>query len=433
MHNDLPVQGIGELTEREREILKLVATGTSNKDIAHQLFISSNTVKVHLRNIFAKIGVTSRTEAAVYAIHNGLLAPESPTLEDNLPTTSPSPVLGEKRRLLFLWIAISVILVLAGIISYMVIRFRSVSSAAGSIPTAMPRWRELASLPTARSGLAVAVYENKIYGIGGESAQGITGVMEQYDVAADSWRILATKPVPVSDVKAAVIGGQVYVPGGRLASGNMTDIFDSYDPGRDQWQRQAPLPVAISGYSLVAFEGRLYLFGGWDGNNYLDTVFVYDPGENIWSKRTPMPTRRAFSGAAVVEGKILVVGGYDGRIALTVSEIYYPERDGTSTPWDKGPALPEGRYDMGISTLTDMIYVVGGKGKTGVPLPPLVYTPGTNSWETFEEPALRVGYGLGLASLGNYLYVIGGKNELGLVNLTLSYQAIYTILFPVIK
>src|SRR4030042_3844304 len=62
-----------ELSDRELDILKLVATGASNKEIASQLFISMNTVKVHLRNIFGKIGATSRTEAAMYAVRLGLV------------------------------------------------------------------------------------------------------------------------------------------------------------------------------------------------------------------------------------------------------------------------------------------------------------------------------------------------------------------------
>src|SRR6476619_1095477 len=63
-----------QISEREREILSLVAMGATNQQIAQQLHISINTVKVHLRNIFEKIGVASRTEATVYAIRQGLVS-----------------------------------------------------------------------------------------------------------------------------------------------------------------------------------------------------------------------------------------------------------------------------------------------------------------------------------------------------------------------
>src|SRR5262245_28469986 len=62
-----------QISEREREILRLVATGATNQQIAQQLNISANTVKVHLRNIFGKIGAASRTEATLYAVRTGLV------------------------------------------------------------------------------------------------------------------------------------------------------------------------------------------------------------------------------------------------------------------------------------------------------------------------------------------------------------------------
>jgi len=61
------------LTEREMEVLKLVAKGLNNRDIAKQLFISENTVKNHIRNILEKLQLHSRMEAVVYAVREKLL------------------------------------------------------------------------------------------------------------------------------------------------------------------------------------------------------------------------------------------------------------------------------------------------------------------------------------------------------------------------
>ena len=58
------------LTVREKEVLELIADGLSNKDIAKKLFLSEKTVKNHLNNIFKKIEVTDRTNAALFAVRN---------------------------------------------------------------------------------------------------------------------------------------------------------------------------------------------------------------------------------------------------------------------------------------------------------------------------------------------------------------------------
>lgn len=64
------------LTKRETEVLKLIAFGKANKQIANELFISEKTVKSHVHAILGKLGVSSRTQAALFAARSGLVAVE---------------------------------------------------------------------------------------------------------------------------------------------------------------------------------------------------------------------------------------------------------------------------------------------------------------------------------------------------------------------
>lgn len=68
-----------ELTGREIEIIRLVAEGKTNKEIANLLHISEKTVKNHVRNIFHKLNVGDRTQAAIYAIKKGLIRLDAPS------------------------------------------------------------------------------------------------------------------------------------------------------------------------------------------------------------------------------------------------------------------------------------------------------------------------------------------------------------------
>jgi len=62
----------GELTDREREVLRLVADGATNREIGSQLYISENTVSFHMKNILAKLHLKNRAQAAAFAIRAGL-------------------------------------------------------------------------------------------------------------------------------------------------------------------------------------------------------------------------------------------------------------------------------------------------------------------------------------------------------------------------
>jgi DNA-binding CsgD family transcriptional regulator/N-acetylneuraminic acid mutarotase len=467
-----------QISEREREILRLVATGATNQQIAHQLNISINTVKVHLRNIFGKIGVASRTEATVFAVRNGLvqiseaavaptavadvlpneaeplLAPldaadiftDTPDVAHEWTTTPIEPIVvvhppAARRWLWLLGGGLLTALLIAVIITFYVTR-----SSMPVIPTAAPpsaseltpdtrtRWKTLAPMPSGRSGFALTSYNSDtnhyFYVVGGETNGTVSNQLLRYEPGSNTWTALTSKPTAVSDIQAEVIGNKVYVPGGRLASGTISDAFESYDPRRDKWATLKPLPGKLSGYALAAFEGKLYLFGGWDGQNYHAEVWQYDPDLDKWSAKSPMQTARAFADTAVPErqGRIYIIGGENASGALTANESYNPaEDDGSGRPWSTKAPLPEPTSHLAVATTGRTIFVIGGSN-AGKQL--LQYSVALDSWkpDTLPIEPLR---DLRAEANIDKLYIIGGQNGSTSSMATYEYQANYNVFLPI--
>jgi DNA-binding CsgD family transcriptional regulator len=444
--------GKAELSEREQEILRLVATGAGNKQIAQQLVISPNTVKVHLRNIFAKIDVATRTEAALFAVREGLvqvgpgmanetapaIAVEPPQPETANPAGSPPAVAlpddkSRKARPL-MWLVSSAAVVAILVLAYVVFQQRVPASNPPRVTAtpAVPRWQSMPALTSARSGLAMATYDDQIYAVGGETTTGITGTTERYDPGANSWSARAPKPQPVADVGAAVIGGLIYVPGGRTPDASMTAALEVYNPRTNAWESRAPLPKALCGYALVAFEGKLFVFGGWDGTQFLSTVYTYDPASDKWADAAALSQPRAYSGVAVAGGNIYVIGGKNSLGDLALNEQYTPEKDVVGdNPWRARTPLPSSQSGIGATSIADVIYVVGGEGRPGT-LGSWEYFAQSDQWQLPDAPLAAPTTRLAVTAVGTRLYAGGGLQAKTPSNQFLAYNAIYTLIIPVV-
>ena len=443
------VEAPGVLSEREMEVLRLVATGATNQEIARALVISRNTVKVHLRNIFEKLGVQSRTEATMEAVRRGwvsvagaVVTPvEAPSVTPAETALIPKPARQPAAPWQRFYLVVVAILVLAALLVPAWQQGRSRAPQATpftdvgqpeSPPILRPevaRWSGLAALPQARSRLAVVTDNARIYAIGGENAAGVTGEVRIYDPASNVWLGGPTKPTPVSNVAAVVLGGRVYVPGGTTASGAVTSVLEVYESAADAWEARSPLPVPVTGYALAAVKGKMFLFGGWDGAAYRAETYVYDPASDRWSQATPMPSARAFAAAGQLGDVIYVVGGYDGERELNTVESYDPVGEGTPAgPWTARSPLSEARGGLGLTPIGSRLYAVGG-GWTA----PLAfneqYDSRTGAWSRFETPVAGQWRNLGLAAYNQRLYAVGGWGG-GYLSLNETYQALLRQLLP---
>ena len=425
------------LSDREIEILQLVSQGKSNKEIAAELFISVNTVKVHMANIFTKIGVSSRTEATLYAIEHGIVQSPAgvPAASEPTQTALVEPAEPNHLQIFFrkYWwgVALLALALVLGLSSLLA------NTPLFATPTATPnpylselyqqRWQKLAPMSVPRAGLAVASYDNAVYAIAGQTAAGPTSLVERYDPQTDSWIKLADKPTAVSEVSAVLLGEKIYVPGGKLADGQVANCLEAFDPRKGSWESKAGLPQAVSGYALVSYEGQMYLFGGWDGQQVVSQAWRYDPFNDEWHAVAELPSGRAYASAAEANGKIFLMGGWDGSQNLADNLSFDPARDLEGEPaWQKGPNLPSACAGCSAQSASGMLFVIGTDGVWQLNFPELDWTQipfntipeGQSSFSSVISPE-------------GYIYFVGGQDAASTPLDTLyRFRVVYTISIP---
>lgn len=310
------------LSEREQQILVLVAQGMSNKQIALQLGISDNTVKVHLRNIFSKINVASRTEASLYAVRHGLLevAPSS--------VVAPPPVV--PRRLWRWWWVGAVVIVLLGVLGYWYTTAAVVPTQAAT-PT---RWRQLSPLPVAVADVQLVSYRGALLAVAGQEWWRLVGVDAR-------WQALASLPCRMVQGRVWADGAGVWLVGCG-DDGAAVWFWDG-----QTWQARAAWPSRASIVTLTRVDGVLWVFAGTE-------VWQQPAQADTWRRVADPPRGMQRMQVAVVDGSIYI---FDDE-----SRVW--RVDAQTAAWQQVQVLPFRAHTIATSTVLGSVLLADATAAT---------------------------------------------------------------------
>ena len=218
-------------------------------------------------------------------------------------------------------------------------------------------WSEMKPMPTARGGLAVTVYQNRLYAIGGYDGKTNPAVVEVFDPQRNSWTSGAPLPTPRDHLAVATVGSKIYAIGGRpkLDYRKNMAVVEEYDPATDRWRSRANLPTARSGITAGVLEGEIYVFGGESKGGTFANNEAYDPHQDRWRTMAPMPTARHGLGAAVVGEELYVISGgpTPGGSFSDTNEAFSLPGSATSSRTQRTPAAQIGSVMALLATFDD--------------------------------------------------------------------------------
>jgi DNA-binding CsgD family transcriptional regulator len=447
------------LSATELKILHLVATGATNREIAHQRGITEATVKKHLTNIFDKLGTSNRTEALRRAIEQGLVTVETPVGEappEGQPEAGHQAAVRlaqelertrrhSRRAVRSIATAAVAVVVMAAIASYAYVELQSApATVVAPTPSVSDRtWFPGVNLPSPRTGLALVTDESdgSIFAIGGRGVDGPVSQTLRFPIDGLRWERVADKPTPVESIGSVALRGEFVVPGGCGADGKATKVVEFYDAGADSWRQGSPLPDAVCGYALAEVQGEVYLFGGRSDDStdeVHDAVLRYDPAADRWSLAGRLPLPRSDLAAAVVGDAIYLLGGRDSSGALQRSHWAYRPFAAESGRWasDGGPVLPEPRAGLtAVASAVKNVYVVGGGwgGKLEDGVIVLRMGGARPEWEPQPDvPGFTPARGAGMTLVeGRLLVLVGGEADTGPLDRQYRWEVVpSTIIFP---
>ncbi len=213
-------------------------------------------------------------------------------------------------------------------------------------------WTYKAAMPTPRAVFATAVYQNKIYCIGGKTSDNYTGVNEVYDPATDTWETKTPMPTARAFLDANVVGGKIYLIGGHsLFPYEFLLVSEVYDPATDTWSTSEPMPSGtLAGYASAVFDNKIYIIGGFSQDSIRNQI--YDTETGSWHYGTSPPSWGNAAGATtgIMAPKQIYVVGY------TDVGVYYLETDS----WSLGAHVTTSRFNFGVAVVDDTLYAIGG-------------------------------------------------------------------------